>query len=597
MDNFVVQKSQDNNRQNNTQIKFDLFEFFKSPMSSRQKQYEAVRAIILENQSVETIAQKFGYQKSTLYSLIRDAKAGKIDLFQTIQKGPKHKRTPDDIKNKIVDYRKQGLSTTEISSVLKEQNINISEKTVERIIKIAGFSKLKRRTNKELGISVNNKIIPDRSAHLDFSELEKFNIDCPFVGIFFFIPYIIESGILGILKECNLPKSSDIEATHACLSMLLFKLIGAKRLSHISNYDQEPGLGLFAGLNILPKSTYMSTYSCRCSDDNMMELQYKIISTFIKKYPEFYGGKYINLDFHSIPHYGDESEMEKVWCGSRGKAMKGANTVFAQDSESNAIIYTRSDILRKEESQELLKFIEYWNNIKGEVTETLVFDCKFTNYSVLDQIADKNIKFVTLRKRFQSLVDGTLKIPESAWKKVKLSIPKRKYNEVSVYETRVKLSGCNNEFRQIIVKNNGRNTPTFIVTNDFKIGLKDILEVYAKRWHIENKFGEIVMFFNLNALSSPLMVRIHFDIIWTVVADTLYHRFAMDLRRFEDKLSPQIFKKFIDIPGRVIYDGNKIIIKIRKRAHTPILKGVEKLKRPFPVPWLDNKTVEIEWTA
>ena len=44
-------------------------------------------------------------------------------------------------------------------------------------------------------------------------------------------------------------------------------------------------------------------------------------------------------------------------------------------------------------------------------------------------------------------------------------------------------------------------------------------------------------------------------------------------------------------------DGEKIIIKIRKRSHTPILMGVEKLRRPFSVPWLDNKAVEIEWTA
>ena len=31
------------------------------------------------------------------------------------------------------------------------------------------------------------------------------------------------------------------------------------------------------------------------------------------------------------------------------------------------------------------------------------------------------------------------------------------------------------------------------------------------------------------------------------------------------------------MPGKVCYDGEKIQIKIRKRAHTPILKGVEKL--------------------
>jgi len=93
------------------------------------------------------------------------------------------------------------------------------------------------------------------------------------------------------------------------------------------------------------------------------------------------------------------------------------------------------------------------------------------------------------------------------------------------------------------------------------------------------------------------MIRIHFDILWTMIADTFYHRLAYDLRRFEKKIAPTIFKKFIDIPGRVVYDGNRFFIKIRKRAHTPVMKEVKKLQPPFAVPWLDGKTIEIVWTA
>ncbi len=121
--------------------------------------------------------------------------------------------------------------------------------------------------------------------------------------------------------------------------------------------------------------------------------------------------------------------------------------------------------------------------------------------------------------------------------------------------------------------------------------------MYAKRWRIENKLAELVAFFNLNALSSPLMIRIHFDVLWSMIADTLYHRFANDLRRFENNLAPTIFKKFIDVPGRVVYDGDKFLIKIRKRGHTPVLLGVEKLQSSFRVPWLNGKSIEIIWTA
>ncbi len=587
-----------NNRHKDTlNNSVDLTDYFTNPSSHRQKQYEAVRAIIIDKLSAELTAEKFGYKPSTVYALIKTARTGRLVLFPEVEKGPKQRRTSVNTQEKIIEYRKENISSIDIHERLKKEGINVSSRTIERILEDVGFERLKRRTNKELGITGKRKLIPLRSEHLNFDILEPFNIDCPVAGVFFFLPYIIESGIVDIVKKCKLPHSSDIDSIQACLSMLLLKLIGNQRLSHMYAYDQEPGLGIFAGLTLLPKSTYMNTYSCRTSEKMLLDFQEEIIIHFNKIYTALYQSKFFNLDFHSIPHYSDESSMEKVWCGAKGKTMKGANTIFVQDSQSNAIVYTRADILRKEETKEIKKFVSYWKKIKGKVDETLVFDCKFTKYEVLDELADDGIKFITLRKRCKNLIEEIIDIPEENWTKVQLDIPKRKYKKVSVYENKVTLKGCKNIFRQIIVKDHGREKPTYIITNDDELSLKIVLEVYAKRWHIENKLSELVSFFNLNALSSPLMIRIHFDILWTIIADTLYHRFAQDLRRFEKLLASTIFKKFINMPGRVVYNGKKFFIKIRKRAYTPILKSVKKLSKPFPVPWLNNKHVEIDWTA
>jgi hypothetical protein len=288
--------------------------------------------------------------------------------------------------------------------------------------------------------------------------------------------------------------------------------------------------------------------------------------------------------------------MERVWCGARGKTMKGAHTIFAQDSQSNVIIYTRADILRKEESEEIKRFVSYWRTLKGSLKETLVFDCKFTKYKVLDELTDDGVKFITLRRRSQNLLESVLEIPKEKWEKVRLAIPKRRYCNLSIYENKVKLKECKNEVRQLVVKDHGREKPTFIITNNLELPLAVLVEVYSKRWHIENKLSELVAFFNLNALSSPLMIRIHYDILWTIIADTLYHCFAQDLRRFEKELAPTIFRKFINVPGRVVYDGDKFSIKIRKRSYTPILLGLKRLNKPFVVPWLANREIEIIWT-
>lgn len=379
--------------------------------------------------------------------------------------------------------------------------------------------------------------------------------------------------------------------------MLLLKLIGNERLSHIKTYDHEPGFGVFAGLNVLPKASYMLTYSCRTSEKNLLDLQKKVVSHLKDTYPNFYQSEFINLDFHSIPHFGDQSQMEKVWCGARGKSMKGANTIFAQDAESNVILYTSADVLRKNKTKEILKFVDYWKSIKGNISETLVFDCKLTKYSVLDELHKDNVKFITLRKRNEGLLIETAQLPDDKWQKAYLPIPKRKHKAFLVYETEVVLEKCKTKLRQIIIKNHGRAEPTFVITNNFELPIKEALIVYAKRWHIENKLAELVSFFNLNALSSPLMIRIHFDILWTVIADTIYHRLAQDLPRFERERANSIFRQFINVPGQVVYDGNNFTIKIRKRAHTPILLGVKKLQNGFTVPWLNNKLIKIEWTA
>ena len=575
----------------------NLVEYFKNPQSPRQKQYEAVRAIVHDKLPMGEVAEQFGYETSTLYSLLRDAKRGRLELFPTVPRGPQEKRTPPEVQQKIVILRRQGLSTDDIHLGLADAGIDISARTVERILKEKGFGKLQRRTNKELGRSSQNTVIPERSEPLDFSDLEPFSIDCPAVGIFFFLPYILETGIIDIVRKCELPESSVIGSVPASLAMLALKLIGAKRLSHIGAYNQEPGLGIFAGLNVLPKPTYMCTYSCRCSETMLMKLQNHVITLMREKYPDFYSGEFINLDFHSIPHFGNESELEKLWCGARGKAMKAANTAFAQDADSNAIIYTRADILRSEESEEVKKFVEYWKSIKGDVNETLVFDCKFTTYKILDDLAADNVKFITLRKRHPKLIKETLELPDDKWRKAYIPIPKRKHKHVSVREEEVTLKDCNQALRQITIKDHGRSTPTFILTNNPELTLANILLVYAKRWRVETKLSELVAFFNLNALSSPIMVRIHFDIFWSVIADTLYHLLARDLRRFEDNLAPTISRKFIDMPGRIIYDGEKFTIKIRKRAHTPVLMEVQKLNTPFEIPWLDGKLIEIIWTA
>lgn len=575
----------------------ELKDYFTRDLKPPQRQYEALRAVAFGEGTIEEIAKRFGYTPQSLRTLVNRLLTGRHQLFLDRRRGPKRRRTSAETINLIIDLRRsKRLSSRDITAELNRSGISIGVRTVERILADAGFPKLRRRTNRERGISKHREVLPARSSSLSVDTLEPFKAECKVAGVFFFLPYIIESGILDVFQRCALPSSSEISNIQAALSMLLLKLIGSERLSHIGRYNMDRGFGLFAGLNVLPKPSYICSYSCRTGAEVLLGFQRMIIETLSAYDSGLYNGQTINLDFHSIPHFGDDAAMEKVWCGSRGKAMKGANTFFAQDGESDAVIYSRADIKRSESSEEIRNFVDYWQGLRGVVKEKLVFDSKLTRYSILYDLDRNGVKFITLRKRGKKMIEEALHIPEDKWEKVYLQIPKRKHKHVKTYENMASLIRGEGKFRQITVKDHGRAEPTFIITNDMKMNSKDILTVYAKRWHIENKLSELVDFFNLNSLSSPIMIRIHFDILFTIIADTLYHIFARDTKRYKKAKAKTIFSKFIDMPGQIQYDGEKFTVKIRKRATTPLLLGIDKLNKEIKIPWLKNKPLKIIWT-
>ena len=158
----------------------------------------------------------------------------------------------------------------------------------------------------------------------------------------------------------------------------------------------DAGIGLFAGLNVIPKCTAMSTYSYSLDEVHLQRLQQAFVQQGRKL--GLYEGNVINLDSHTIPHYGDESELEKHWAGARGKTMKAALTLFAQDARSKLMLCTAADIQRSEADDQALEFLSFWKKVYRGVKPTLVFNSKFTGYAQLSQLNRQVILFPTLKR-------------------------------------------------------------------------------------------------------------------------------------------------------------------------------------------------------
>src|SRR3990170_5711047 len=558
--------------------KTDISRYFANPSTPDHKKYEVLRALFFEKLPKEKVTEKFGYTNYTLQAIIRDFRQGKLIFFPPKKPGPKDRTISEEAKTKIITLRKQNLSAEDICNQLLSEKIKISLRTVERILEDEGFSKLSRRTNKARGLTKKKSIIPERSYQLVSYELKNQKFHCKNSGIFLFLPYLLKINLPEIIHNSNFPETSEISKLNYVLSILSLKLLGQERLSQINDFSLDRGLGLFAGLNVIPKSTAISTYSYSIDKDAINLFQETFVKNLNKIDESYYSGETINLDFHTIPHYGENPPLDNHWSGSRNKALKSAYTFIAQDAESRMPSYINADIKKGEESQEILHFVDYWISVKGIIKETLVFDSRLTDYDVLEKFNGSDIKFITLRRR------GS-----------KLDIPKRKYNKFKVFEHVIHLEKDGHPVREIIIKDHGRETPTFLVTNNFDFPIETCVELYARRWRIENKIAELVKFFNLNALSSPIVIRIFMDVMLTMVADICYRLFARNIPKFEDATPQTIFSKFIDVTGNVEIVDNEIIVQLRKNAHAPILISNPIFKKSYEIPWLNNMKLKYVW--
>ncbi|MGP8329352.1 MAG: transposase [Methanosarcinaceae archaeon] len=577
--------------------KFDPIEYFSNPQESAQKRYEALRAYYLDSLTQKEAAERAGYSASTFQSLVSNFKNRKIEFFVKPQHGPNQRQTSDFIQERIISLRKSSHSVYDIKDILSEEGFHTSIQTINRITNDEGFAKLPRRTKEELGLTKKNTLLPQISTSVNIEQLESYKFDCQVGGIYYFIPYILQTGLYELISSIPFPETSKLSKINSIFSILALKLMGHERLSKISNYNHDAGFGFFAGLNVPPKTTATSTYSYMVDKESIQSFMKEFISRMSSTYPQYYQGDTINLDFHSIPHYGEKSEMDTNWVGARHQRLKSALTLFAQDGESRHLLYSNTDIDREDEPNEIMNFVDYWTDVKGIIEQTLVFDSKLTTYEMLEKLDIDNIKFITLRRRGKKLIENANSIPDEDWIKVDLKKEKRKFNKFKMHESHITLPRTNFKVRQVIFKEHGRKLPTFLITNNFEIELKTLALQYANRWLIENKFSELVHFFNLNALSSPFMIRIYFDVVMTIVADTLYRLLADDLKRFEDCTPKTIFSDFINCRCKGEVVGDEIIIKMKKKATTPIFKSNEIFQKSYPIPWLGDKKLRFEWIS
>jgi transposase len=568
-------------------------DFFLHPVHEWQRRYEALRASFVDRLPAKVVAERFGYSAAYMNLLRHLFTHEKIDFSEPLPEGKTRRHRIDAAtRAKICNWRQRRLSAGEITELLSEEGVEVSVRTIERVLAEEGYSRLPRRTRLKLGMTVKGAQVPAVAQRIRLGDVSQRPFDSEAAGIFLFAPFIEKLNLVKVVEEAGLPGTKAIPALSYFLSFLSLKLLGTERYAHISEHAFDPGPGLFAELNVLPKCTAISTYSYGLDGVHLLRLQQSFVKQAAKL--KLYEGNIINLDFHTIPHFGKESVLEEHWAGTRSKRMKGALTLFAQDAASKLILYTAADIKRKEAHDQVMSFLSFWKKVQRGIKPTFVFDSKFTTYPKLSALNQQGIRFITLRRRGKNMLDGIEAL--ESWKRIHIPHAKRKYPNPLVHESFITLPDYEGDLRQVIVRGNGHEKPAFLISNDFDTPSELMVGNYARRWRVENVISEAVKFFNLNALSSPILVKVHFDVIMTMIADTLYTMLTQKLRGFEICDAAKIHRLFVKGKGKVTLKGNKITVIFPRKAHNPILRSVPWHRLPQALSWLDGVALQLRFS-
>jgi transposase len=568
--------------------------YFTEPSSTTHRQYLALRSFFADGRTAEQVAKESGYLASTVYSMVRDFKEKlKKDsddpFFREIRTGRRQINREEEIEEAVINLRKKYFSVPDIQVAMDALGINLTVYSIEKIIKDAGFARLPRRDKQFRNEVVSShgplKMTAPVASRIDMGS-DMFTSQL--AGLLCVLPQIVERGIDKAIMDSSYPETREISRISSILSFVALKLSNVKRYSADDTWCMDRGMGIFAGLNVLPKTAWFSSYSSAVTRDMNVAFLRSLQAIWLES-----GllADTVNLDFTAIPYWGDDDPFENNWSGKRGKALASIQALLAQDPESGIICYGDTTIRHAKQDAAVLEFLDFYhaNKTADSNLKYLVFDSKFTTYQNLSKLNEQGINFITVRRRSKGLVEHIQGFDDSRWKKVIVERANGKGRTVTACEESDFIKDYNGSIRQVYIKDNGKMKPAILMTNDFKISLGDLIQKYSRRWLVETEIAEHIDFFHLNRNSSGIVIKVDFDLTMTILTHNLYRLFSRRFDGYSHCEAQTIFDKFISAPGQIFTDDKTVMVKLKRKRTLPILLENMKAYEELPYPWLGDR--------
>jgi transposase len=569
----------------------ELARRFLEPANANQRLYEALRAHCVEGLSTSQAAQRFGYSPASFRVLLhRFRQDPDRPFFLTPAKGPHAAPKTDHARTRIIALRKQNLSIYDISRALANDDLPLSPAAIANVLRAEGFARLPRRPDEERPTATR----PTSADTADVRRLDLTprSVRTQFGGLFLFLPILAQISLDTILRQIDFPGSQLIPAGAAVRSLLALKLFGSARHSHVMSAVLDEGLALFAGLNVIPKRSFLTEYSCRIDPACYPKLMRRWFDA-IGRLGLSRSGSF-NLDFHTIPFHGDDALMEKHYVSKRSRRQKGLLAFLAQDAQTRVFCYANGQVRKNDQNEEILRFAKFWKQRTGAWPEELIFDSKLTTYANLNQLNGHGIQFMTLRRRSPRLLAACARLPRSAWQRLELEGVSRLYRHPRILDQRISLADYDGSLRQLVIMDLGHEEPTFLLTNQLRRSAARLISRYAQRMLIENTIADGIDFFHMDALSSAVAMKVNCDLQLTLMASSLYRLLAERIGNgYTNAESRHLFRDFIEASAHITVRKESLEVRFQKRAHNPFLIGAGFDTTNQVIPWLGKKRLRL----
>ncbi len=357
----------------------------------------------------------------------------------------------------------------------------------------------------------------------------------------------------------------------------------------------DQGLALFAGLNVVPKRSYLASYSSRVDRRACVRLMAAWFDEV--RHAGLPRGNSIDVDFHSVPANTAAEPLEKHYISSRSRSQQGILVFLARDAQARVMCYAHAGIPKNQKAAEVLRFADFWQERTGSVPAELVFDSQLTTYSHLHLLNQRGIRFLTLRRRTRPMLGRIWNLPVSAWRRITLPSLTRAFRTPKVLDERIELAGYQGQLRQITIIDLGHEEPTILLTNNLKESCPTLVTRYAQRMLIENGISEAIQFFHLDALSSMVGMKVDFDLQITLMASSLYRLLAERIgREYQQATAKTMFRNLLDVSATIEILDNDVVVTFAKRAHNPYLVASALADQPTPMPWFGHKRLYLRYS-